>query len=188
MAERADNDQPWDPYTDKTPGYGVDAPKRYHSGQKPTGYPPKQTVYSLQQSGYPQQLSGYPPHQPGYPPQQPGYLLQQPGYLLQQTGFVQLPYTNTNAAVIVNQPLTGTTIIKPRHPDYMLASIFACLCCFWPTAICAIYFANKANNRAGVGDYEGARRMADKARNLMITSLILGFSVIIVSASIVMLG
>ncbi|XP_053400083.1 proline-rich transmembrane protein 1-like isoform X2 [Mercenaria mercenaria] len=195
MAERADNDQPGDLYTVETPGYGVDAPQRYHPGPKQTGYPTQQTDHPLQQSGYPQQQPGYPPHQPGYPPQQPGYpphqpgyppqqpgyLLQQPGYLLQQTGFVQLPYTNTNTAVVVNQPLAGTAIVQPRTPDYMVSSILACLCCFWPTGICAIYYANEANNLAGVGDYEGSRRMSDNARKLVITSVILGIIAITLS-------
>ncbi|XP_045205348.2 trafficking regulator of GLUT4 1-like isoform X4 [Mercenaria mercenaria] len=108
-------------------------------------------------------------------------LSQQPGYPLQQPGYVQLPYTNTSTTVVVNQPQTGKVIIKARHKDYLSASIFACLCCFWPTGICAIYYANEANNLAGVGDYEGSRRMSDNARKLVITSVILGIIAITLS-------
>lgn len=86
---------------------------------------------------------------------------------------------NTNTTVVVNQPQTGTIIIQPRHPDYMVSSILACLCCFWPTGICAIYYANEANNLARVGDFDGARRMSDNARRLMVTSVIVGIILVI---------
>ncbi|XP_045205349.1 proline-rich transmembrane protein 1-like [Mercenaria mercenaria] len=144
------------------------------------GYDQPGDPYIDKNAGY--GVDAPPPYQPG--PKQTAYPPQQPGYPPQQPGYVQQPYTSTNTTVVVNQPQTGTVIIQTRPPDYMVASIFACLCCFWPTGLCAIYYANEANNLAGVGDYEGARRMADNARKLMITSVIVG--VIVITLSIVL--
>jgi hypothetical protein len=45
---------------------------------------------------------------------------------------------------IVHQPgAAGHVIYQSRPRDYMAASIFACFCCFWPTGLCAIYFASQ---------------------------------------------
>ncbi|XP_060574713.1 trafficking regulator of GLUT4 1-like isoform X3 [Ruditapes philippinarum] len=132
-----------------------------------------------ERAGYDQPGDGYtdknakygvdapPPYQPGIPPPQQGYG-QQPYPMQPQYGH------NTNTTVVVNQPQTGTIIIQQRHPDYMVPSICACLCCFFPTGILAIYYAYEANNLARDGDYEGARKMSDMARRLMVASVIVG--------------
>ncbi|XP_060574711.1 uncharacterized protein LOC132732327 isoform X2 [Ruditapes philippinarum] len=126
--------------------------------------------YDQPEDGYTDKNAKYgldapPPYQPGIPPPQQGYG--------QQPYPMQSPYGHNT--VVVNQPQTGTIIIiQRRHTDYMVSSIFACLCCFWPTGICAIYYANEANNLARDGDYEGARKMSDMARRLMVASVIVG--------------
>ncbi|XP_045205368.2 proline-rich transmembrane protein 1-like [Mercenaria mercenaria] len=81
----------------------------------------------------------------------------------------------TTTAVVVTQPgYAGQVVTMPRPPDYMAASIFACLCCFWPTGLCAIYYASQASNLAAEGDMAGATSMSNKARNLMIFSIVMG--------------
>ncbi|XP_045205353.2 synapse differentiation-inducing gene protein 1-like isoform X1 [Mercenaria mercenaria] len=81
-----------------------------------------------------------------------------------------------------NQPQVTTVILQSTHPDYMVVSLFACIFCFWPTGVCALYYANEANNLAEGGDYEGARRMSIKARNRMITSVVIGIILMSVMA------
>ncbi|XP_045205360.2 proline-rich transmembrane protein 1-like [Mercenaria mercenaria] len=115
-------------------------------------------AYTTQDNAYPPQTGAYPPHGGAYPAQ--------PGY-----GFSQ----NSTTAVVVTQPgYTGHIVITPRTPDYMIGSIFACLCCFWPTGLCAIYYASQARQLAAEGDMTGATSMSNKARNLMISSVIIG--------------
>ncbi|XP_045205350.1 proline-rich transmembrane protein 1-like [Mercenaria mercenaria] len=111
-----------------------------------------------------------PPYQPG--PKQTGYPSQQPGN-------VEQPYISASTTLLVNQPQAETVIIKPRPPDRMVDSILVFLCCFWPTGIYAIYYANKANRLARAGDYEGARWMSDTARKFIILSMFVGFTLII---------
>lgn len=141
--------------------------------------------YDQLQGGYPQQQSypaGYQPvsggqqygqpqyGQPGQPPYgQPG----QPMY-----GQPGQPYTTQQ--VIVSQPgQAGVIVTQPRPPDYMIPSVLACLCCFCPTGLCAIYYASRANTLAAEGDMAEATRMSNNARNLMITSVVIGVAWII---------
>ncbi|XP_053400085.1 proline-rich transmembrane protein 1-like [Mercenaria mercenaria] len=120
-------------------------------------------IPSLYQPG--QQQTGYTPQHPAYPPEQPGN--------------VQQPYNNTKTTLVVNQPQTGKVIIQPRPPNRMVDSILACLCCFLPTGIFAIYYAKQANRLVSAGDYEGARWMSDNARKFIIISVFLGFILVI---------
>lgn len=126
-----------------------------------TGYPPP-PAYEEQNKGVP---SAYPPPGTGYPSQ--GYA--QPGY--GQTGYTH----QSTTAVVVTQPgYAGQVVAMPRPPDYMIGSIMACLCCFWPTGLCAIYYASQASKLSAEGDMVGATNMANSARNLMITSIVIG--------------
>ncbi|XP_060576731.1 proline-rich transmembrane protein 1-like [Ruditapes philippinarum] len=87
----------------------------------------------------------------------------------------QLDYGHdTNTTVVVNQPKAATVIVQQTPPDYMAVSILTCLCCFCPTGICAIYYADEANRLANAGNYPGARKMSDNAKKLIITSVIVG--------------
>ncbi|XP_045206375.1 uncharacterized protein LOC123558568 [Mercenaria mercenaria] len=82
------------------------------------------------------------------------------------------------AYVVVNQPQRTVAMIYPRrHTNYTIPSILACLFCCWPLGLAAVIHANKANERAAVGDYERAERSAIQARNLLITSIIVGIVV-----------
>ncbi|WAQ99384.1 PRT1B-like protein [Mya arenaria] len=80
---------------------------------------------------------------------------------------VQSPTT-----VIVSQPEVVTTVSLP--PDYLVPSVFACLCCFPLTGIFAIYYATVANSASASGELDAAHRYSNSARSLMITSIVLG--------------
>ncbi|XP_045205366.1 proline-rich transmembrane protein 1-like isoform X2 [Mercenaria mercenaria] len=115
-------------------------------------------AYTTQGNAYPPQTGAYPPQGGAYPAQ--------PGH-----GYSQ----HSTTAVVVTQPgYAGQVVAMPRPPDYMAASIFACLCCFWPTGLCAIYYASQASKLAAEGDMAGATSMSNSARNLMISSIVIG--------------
>ncbi|WAQ99381.1 PRRT1-like protein [Mya arenaria] len=100
-----------------------------------------------------------------------------------QQQYVGQPYGGQNMSpVIVTQPgYPEVVTTMPRPPDYMGPSVFACLCCFWPTGICAIYYASQANTAAASGDMAMAKQYSNNARNLMITSIVLGIICIILT-------
>ncbi|XP_060592334.1 trafficking regulator of GLUT4 1-like [Ruditapes philippinarum] len=95
----------------------------------------------------------------------------QPGITRMQPPDGHDKYTTT---VVINQPQTSELIVQHRPTDYMVSSMFACLCCFCPTGTLAIYYASEANNLARAGFYASAKRMSDKAKKLMIISVIVG--------------
>lgn len=84
------------------------------------------------------------------------------------------------------QPVGGGVIAAPKPPDYLVPSIVACLCCFWPTGIAAIIFAMQANTAYGQGDISGAQHASRMAKIFMITSVVVGavfFLIIIILAA-----
>ncbi|XP_045205340.2 trafficking regulator of GLUT4 1-like [Mercenaria mercenaria] len=90
----------------------------------------------------------------------------------QQSGSGQPPSYQSTTYVVSRQPQPGGTVIRP--PDYLIPSILACLCCFWPTELCAVIYASQANDMAVAGDFHGAEKMASKARNMLVTSVVIG--------------
>ncbi|XP_045204750.2 uncharacterized protein LOC123557378 [Mercenaria mercenaria] len=147
------------------PPYGQPGPPPYGQPGQPPYVQPGQPPYG--QPGQPP----YGPHwQPGQPPYgQPG----QPPY-----GPPGQPYSTQQ--VVISQPgQTGMIITQPRPPDYMIPSILACFCCFCPTGLCAIYYAHRASQLAREGDMAEATRMSNNARNLMITSVVIGVAWIV---------
>ncbi|XP_045205345.2 uncharacterized protein LOC123557747 [Mercenaria mercenaria] len=105
----------------------------------------------------------------------------------QQTGFVQpsVPYQSTH--VVSHQPHpVRTVVIQTRPPDYLVSSVWACLFCFFPTGLFAIYYASRANTLANEGHYEEARRKSIIARNLLISSFVLGCICIITVTAILL--
>ncbi|XP_045205342.2 proline-rich transmembrane protein 1-like isoform X2 [Mercenaria mercenaria] len=124
------------------------------------------------QTGYDQPGDGYTDKYPRYREEEP------PPYQFvgtqQPVDFVHTPFSH-QPYVVSDQPQHDRTlIIQTRPPNYMIPSILACLCCFWPTGLCAIYYANEANNMALAGDYVGAIRMANISRNMMVFSVVVG--------------
>ncbi|XP_060592299.1 proline-rich transmembrane protein 1-like [Ruditapes philippinarum] len=97
-------------------------------------------------------------------------------------GYGQTGYTHqSSTVVVVTQPgYAGQVEAMPRPPDYICGSIFACLCCFWPIGLVAIYYAWRARKLAARGDMVGATSMANSARNLVITSIVIGIIWIVI--------
>nr|XP_022287689.1 proline-rich transmembrane protein 1-like [Crassostrea virginica] len=79
---------------------------------------------------------------------------------------------------VVTEPGPVSMVIEPvPHRDWMTPAVLACLCCFWPTGICAIMSASKANDAAARGDVAEAQRLSRTARGLVIASFVLGIIV-----------
>ncbi|KAL3880753.1 hypothetical protein ACJMK2_032969, partial [Sinanodonta woodiana] len=66
-----------------------------------------------------------------------------------------------------------------RPPNVMFLAIFACVCCFWPTGVFAIMFANQANS---VIDNKLAWMKYKASTALSTVSIILGLIWIAVTA------
>ncbi|CAC5385723.1 unnamed protein product [Mytilus coruscus] len=63
----------------------------------------------------------------------------------------QLMYGDQEQTVVVAQPVPSTMIVttaEPRPFNWLIPAILACLCCFWPTGICAIVAACNSNKAA----------------------------------------
>nr|XP_022290112.1 proline-rich transmembrane protein 1-like [Crassostrea virginica] len=98
---------------------------------------------------------------------------QYPSQNLQPPDGAQLGGVIDHTAVpVVTQPGPATFVIQ--HKDWMCAAIFACLCCFWPTGLAAIRYADRANSAAAAGNIEATRRYSTTARNFVIASVVLG--------------
>ncbi|XP_060592335.1 proline-rich transmembrane protein 1-like [Ruditapes philippinarum] len=110
---------------------------------------------------------------------QPVIPLSQRGYG-QQTCPVQPAYGHNTETIDVNQPQTANIIIQQLPPDCLMESVLACLFCFCPTGIFAIFFACKANDLANSGDYAGTKRMSEYARMLTMLSVTIGISLLLV--------
>lgn len=121
---------------------------------------------------------GCPPN-PQAPFQQPGQYqqpqyqqgqYQQPPY--QQTYGQQPPYTpNPGPGYAPGQPMNQ----MPPCPDtYLVWAILTTLCCCLPFGIVAIVYSSKVNSAYNAGDYNGAVRNSNIARNWCIASAISG--------------
>ncbi|KAK3594040.1 hypothetical protein CHS0354_040799 [Potamilus streckersoni] len=155
------------------------------SGQDQSGPPPyHQTVvgYSYEQgSAGPPQSFQIPSQQVGqYPMPQVGY------YPPPQAGqYPQQGYYPQHVQTFVVAPQQQTMINQPAPQDYMNRAIFATLCCFWPTGICAIMKASDARQALARGDIAGAHSSAQSARQFVNISIIAGVLSIVVACVII---
>jgi hypothetical protein len=84
-----------------------------------------------------------------------------------------------NTIVITRQqpnPTCTSTLMGMRNPpnDHMVFSVLTCLFCFWPTAIVALIYSNKVNDRYNAGDHVGAMESSRKASQWGKISLLIG--------------
>ena len=57
---------------------------------------------------------------------------------------------------VVTQPVIATgPVVVQRPQNWMIPSILACLCCFCPTGIFAVYYANQVHVLINCQIYEG---------------------------------
>lgn len=107
-----------------------------------------------------------------------------PEYYPQHTAPVYQPHLpqyypsgqqQSNTTVVVAQQPGVTYVQAPSRPnDYLGLSIFACLCCFWPTALVALIYSCQVNDRYAAGDFAGAEDSSQKARTWAKISIIVG--------------
>lgn len=99
----------------------------------------------------------------------------------QNTDNQHQPQYNARGHVVttmVSQP--GAMEIKrtPVPQNWMGPAVLACLCCFWPTGICAIIAASNANEAAANGDVVEAEKHSKKARSYFAASVVMGLILI----------
>ncbi|XP_011452862.3 proline-rich transmembrane protein 1 [Magallana gigas] len=79
---------------------------------------------------------------------------------------VMLPLVTQPGAMVINR--------APVAQNWMVPAVLTCLCCFWPTGICAILAASNANQAAANGDVIEAEKQSRKARSYVTVSLVIG--------------
>ncbi|XP_062592942.1 proline-rich transmembrane protein 1-like isoform X1 [Saccostrea cucullata] len=117
---------------------------------------------------------------------------QYPGYQYPPKGSSTGPYSYQHVPgapqrlthnVVVSQPGPAIMVIsRPARQDWTIPAILSCLCCFWPTGIFAIFAACKANAAAASGNDEEAQVQSNRARSLVVTTVVIGIFIMILSA------
>lgn len=70
-------------------------------------------------------------------------------------------FMNTFTLTQVAQPMPVTSVMttsQPRPTNYLVPAILTCLCCFWPTGICAILAARSVSLSAKISLYKSDRK------------------------------
>ena len=71
-------------------------------------------------------------------------------------------------------PIPVTSKSKEHIPNYLIFSIFVCLCCCLPFGIAGIVYASQVNAKIARGDLVGARESSDKALKWSTIGVIIG--------------
>ncbi|KAL3880750.1 hypothetical protein ACJMK2_032967 [Sinanodonta woodiana] len=95
-------------------------------------------------------------------------------------GYPGQPNTiTTQGNVSYVSPNTVTLTQGVRPPNGMAPAIFACLCCFWPTGICAIVYASQANSEENTdvawSKYRTSRRLS--IASIVVGLILIGFAI-----------
>lgn len=94
------------------------------------------------------------------------------------------PQNNAQDQAITSGPTQHSVVpnarnAAPPNKDYMIPAVLSCVFCYWPTGLCAITAACKANMAAENGDVIEARRQSRKARIYATAAVIAGICLII---------
>ncbi|KAH3867600.1 hypothetical protein DPMN_030732 [Dreissena polymorpha] len=65
-------------------------------------------------------------------------------------------------------------MISARPPDYTVAAVLACIFCFTPVGLLAIFNAMQSKTMANIGYIKEAKRHSRLAKRFAITSLAIG--------------
>ncbi|KAK3608383.1 hypothetical protein CHS0354_035380 [Potamilus streckersoni] len=98
----------------------------------------------------------------------------QPPMYMQQVGYGhpgQAAIITTQSNVVHLSPNTVVVTSGVRPPNGMVLAILVCIFCFWPTGICAIMYANQANDELDVNEAWSKYRTS---RTLSIVSVTVG--------------
>lgn len=172
----------------QAPPTAYPGPPQPYPGAPPVTQPPPLGGGVPDKPGYPAQ-PGYPgqspyPPPPGYPAQ-PGYQGYPQGYQQGcQQGYHAPPMATqqTSSVTVVQGGMGPGVILAPQiaPPDYCGLAWFACLCCFWPTGICAIMKSNETRNAIMRGDIVTANMLSLETRKLANMTIGIGITVIVV--------
>jgi hypothetical protein len=97
---------------------------------------------------------------------------------------LQIPATSTVNVIHARQPtMYSPTVIHIQGPpsDHMLISLFACLFCFWPTAIVALMYSCKVTELYNTGNNYGAYEASRNALLWAKISIIIGVILFLLS-------
>lgn len=81
---------------------------------------------------------------------------------------------SSNVTVVTTQPSVQQVTFQPKPENYLVLSIFTCLCCCWLLGIFAIMYSLQVDSSWTVGNYEEARRSSRTALHLNIATVIVG--------------
>ena len=69
----------------------------------------------------------------------------------------------------------------PAIPNHLVGAILTTLCCCMPFGIVSIVYAAGVNGKITAGDIEGAKKASENAKTWMITALVCGIVINILS-------
>lgn len=91
------------------------------------------------------------------------------------------PGRNHNAQP--DSDLRSSSSAEEKPPEnYIGPAIAACLCCFFPTGLCALIIACRAQCLVEAGELEKARKVAAQALNLLIATVAIGVIIDVLAA------
>jgi len=118
------------------------------------------------------------PHsQHSQPPQNMNQYPAQPNYAQANYGFSPQPtnFGNQPSGVVVQQvQASGQAVYNTPPQDYTTQAWLACLLCFWPTGLMAIFKANESRDALARGDMVGAHQASNNARQFVRISYVVG--------------
>ncbi len=171
----ADGEQPKVQYEDpnKQIGYRFERPDDGQGsyGQSDctqNGYSDTQSDGGYTQSYYSQPGNDY--GQANYGQSVNGY--SQSNYTQSGNGYNQSNYTQSGNGY--NQSNYGQPVEPIKSTSYLIFAILTTLCCCLPLGIVSIVFASKIDSLQRIGDYEGARDAAKKAKIFIVVGVIGG--------------
>ncbi|MDR0758052.1 MAG: CD225/dispanin family protein [Tannerella sp.] len=102
------------------------------------------------------------------------------------------PTAQAAPAYSQRSPLGGANVPPPMPENYLVWAILTTMFCCWPVGIFAIINSTKVSSAYIAGDYEGAQKASENAKNLAIWTAIaggiVGVIVIIIYAIVIAVG
>jgi hypothetical protein len=83
-----------------------------------------------------------------------------------------------NSAVVVGQKPSFNVHVYPCPETYFGLTLFACLCCFWPAALFALYYSSQVRSLYNAGDYGRANNASSRAKWCSGLAVIVGAAIL----------
>ncbi|KAH3867597.1 uncharacterized protein LOC127867578 [Dreissena polymorpha] len=99
----------------------------------------------------------------------------------------------TQRTAVNQQPWHECHVIPARPEDYTVAAVLACIFCFTPVGLLAIFNAMQSKTMANIGQYREAERHSRLAKRLAIASLAIGITllcmyVVVIVRAVIVIG